>query len=151
LGDGHLERHGNGSRLCLQQEDSHKAYLLWSHRFLAERGYCSEAVPKIVERIGNKGQKRYVLRLKTWTYSSLNSLHSQFYNDTGKKIIPLTFTLNPFSLAIWIMDDGGRSGGGLKLCTHCFTYNECERLKKELMAKGLKVSIHKTGIENQYN
>lgn len=47
LGDGHLEVHGNGARLCLQQEDSHKAYLLWSHKFLAERGYCNEAVPKI--------------------------------------------------------------------------------------------------------
>lgn len=26
LGDGYLERHGNGSRLCLQQESSNKAY-----------------------------------------------------------------------------------------------------------------------------
>lgn len=26
LGDGYLERHGNGTRLCIQQENSHYSY-----------------------------------------------------------------------------------------------------------------------------
>jgi hypothetical protein len=56
LGDGYLERHGNGSRLCLQQESSNKAYLLWSHKFLSERGYCNPIIPPIQSRIGNKGK-----------------------------------------------------------------------------------------------
>lgn len=150
LGDGHLELHGNGSRLCLQQEDSHKAYLLWSHKFLAERGYCNPEIPKIVERIGNKGQKRYVLRTKTWTYSSFEFFYSAWYFNRTK-ILPINFTLTPFALAIWIMDDGGRSGAGLKLATNNFTYIECERLKLALIEKNLKVSIHKTGVKNQYN
>lgn len=87
LGDGYLELHGNGYRLCLQQEHSNKAYLLWSHSFLASRGYCRLDLPKIEKRIGNKGLKRYVLRLKTFTYSNLNYLHKKWYKD-NKKIIP---------------------------------------------------------------
>lgn len=86
LGDGYLELHGNGARLCLQQESSNKAYLLWSHKFLAEKGYCNPIIPKIQSRIGNKGKIRYVLRLKTWTFSSLKYLHSEFYLNNKKKI-----------------------------------------------------------------
>lgn len=148
LGDGYLELHGNGSRLCLQQESSNKAYLLWSHQFLANRGYCNLELPKIQSRIGNKGKIRYVLRLKTWTFSSLNYLHHKFYSN-NIKIIPQDLYLNPFILAIWIKDDGSRSGKALKLSTNCFTYEECDKLKFKLKNKNLKVSIHKTG--HQYN
>ena len=124
LGDGNLELHGNGSRLCLQQESSNKAYLLWSHKFLADRGYSNPNLPKIQSRIGNKGKMRYVLRLKTWTFTSLNFLHTEFYLN-NKKIIPQDLKFTPFMLAIWIKDDGSRSGKALKLSTNCFTYNEC--------------------------
>jgi hypothetical protein len=54
-------------------------------------------------------------------------------------------------LAIWIKDDGCRSGKGLKLATHAFTYLECYRLQTALQSMGLKVSLHKTGVLNQYN
>lgn len=54
-------------------------------------------------------------------------------------------------LAIWIKDNGSRSGKALKLSTNCFTYQECEMLKIELCSMNLKVSIHKTGTLNQYN
>ena len=150
LGDGNLELHGNGSRLCLQQESSNKAYLLWSHKFLADRGYCNLELPKIQTRIGNKGKIRYVLRLKTWTLSSLNYLHTKFYSN-NIKIIPKDLSISPLMLAIWIKDDGSRSGKALKLSTNCFTYEECDRLKMKLNNMNLKISIHKTGKLNQYN
>ena len=54
-------------------------------------------------------------------------------------------------LAIWIKDEGSRSGKALKLSTNCFTYQECEMLKMALQGMNLKVSIHKTGKLNQYN
>ena len=93
---------------------------------------------------------RYVLRLKTWTFTSLNFLHTEFYLN-NKKIIPQDLKITPFMLAIWIKDDGSRSGKALKLSTNCFTYNECQKLKTELNQKNLKVSIHKTGVKSQYN
>lgn len=151
LGDSYLELHGNGSRFTALRESSNKAYLLWSHQFLANRGYCNLELPKIQSRIGNKGKIRYVLRLKTWTFSSLNYLHHRFTDSNNIKIIPQDLDLNPFILAIWIKNDGSRSGKALKLATHCFTYPECEILKTQLKNKNLKVSIHKTGRLNQYN
>jgi ubiquinol-cytochrome c reductase cytochrome b subunit len=84
LGDGYLEQHGNGSRLCLEQEASNKAYLLWSHNFLAERGYCNQTLPLIKSRIGNKGKIRYTLRIKTWTYTSLNEMRKKYYLNNKK-------------------------------------------------------------------
>lgn len=150
LGDSYLERHGNGSRLCLQQESSHKAYLLWSHKFLASRGYCNPKIPEIQSRLGIKGKLRYVLRLKTWTFSSLNYLHNDYYIN-NIKVIPLNFNLTPLMLAIWIKDDGSRSGQALKLSTNNFTLNECNKLKDQLLNFNLKVSIHETGTLNQYN
>jgi len=150
LGDGYLEKHGNGSRLCLQQESSNKSYLLWSHKFLSVRGYCNPNIPIIQTRIGNKGKLRYVLRIKTWTFSSLNYLHDEFYLN-NKKILPQNLIISPLMLAIWIKDDGNRSGKALKLCTNNFTFEECLKLKEILMNKNLKVSIHKTGTINQYN
>ena len=70
LGDGYLERHGNGTRLCIQQENSHKDYLFWLHNYLASLGYTNPNIPLIQSRIGSKGKLRYILRIKTWAYSN---------------------------------------------------------------------------------
>lgn len=153
LGDCHLERRGLGSRFCFQQESSNKEYLLWFHSFLSERGYTPTGIPSIQERIGNKGKKRKVLRFKTWTYSSFNWVHTAFYIDK-KKIVPYPLIqqyLTPLALAVWIKDDGSRSGVGLKLSTNSFTFEECTHLKNTLdKLYNLKVSIHKTGVLNQH-
>ena len=36
--------------------------------------------------------------------------------------------LTPIGLALWIQDDGYRSGNALVLCTECFTKSEVELL-----------------------
>lgn len=41
--------------------------------------------------------------------------------------------LTPLALAIWIMDDGGRVGKGLKLATNSFTYEDSLRLTQVLL------------------
>lgn len=66
---------------------------------------------------------------------------------------PSPFTGAPFSLAIWIMDDGSRVGKGLKQSTNNLTQRvECEKLAKILHKKfDLKVSIQKTGSVNQWH
>lgn len=150
LGESYLEKHGNGSRLCLKLEASNKAYLIWSHKFLAERGYCNPIEPLIGKQIGNKGKIRYELKIKTWTYRSLNEIKKK-YNTKKKKIQPKDLNLTPFMLAIWIKNDGYRSGKGLKLATNHYTYEECIKQKEELNKKKLIVSIHKTGEYNKYN
>jgi ubiquinol-cytochrome c reductase cytochrome b subunit len=153
LGDGYLEHHGNGCRLCIQQENSNNGYLIWLHHYLSSLEYTNSKIPTIKVRIGNNNKLRYLLRFKTWTYSSFNPLHQLWYKN-GIKILPfnIEYYLTPLALAIWIMDDGSRAGKGLKLATKNFTYNECNLLTNILRIKyDLKISIHKTGHINQWS
>lgn len=157
LGDAFAEKHGNGTRICFQQEHLHSSYLIWLYNFFEERGYCTNNIPKISSRLGNKGKLRYILRFKTYTYSSFNWIQDIFYSplgENGKKIIPLNIAdyLSPLALAIWISDDGAKVSSGLKLCTNNFTFEEVNLLALVLRNKyDLKVSVIKSGYDNQYN
>ena len=113
LGDSYAEKHGNGTRICFQQEGSHSAYLLWMHTYVSHLGYCNESSPKLTTRLGFQGKLRTILRFKTFTYASFNWIRECFYtNESGinKKILPSCIEeyLSPLALAVWIMDDGGK-------------------------------------------
>ena len=153
LGDAYAEFRAGSTRICFQQENSNASYLYWLHNFLARHGYCSEKKPKLFRRIGKHGKKRFVLRFKTWSFQSLNWLHQAFYPN-GVKQIPtplLEDYLNGFALAIWIMDDGSRSGNGLTLATNCFKYEDLLKVQLFLQKKyDFKVSIHKSGLKDKW-
>ena len=103
LGDGHMERDGNGS-LCFYQKGEHMGYILWLHSTLLKHGYCKENIPKIQTRIIG-GKLIYYCRFITFTFSSFNWIHESFYFK-GKKVIPTCIEyISPIALAIWIMDD----------------------------------------------
>lgn len=58
--------------------------------------------------------------------------------------------LTPLALAIWIMDDGCRSGYGLKLATNSFTFSDCLRLTQVLYdLYGIKATVQKAGAATQ--
>lgn len=144
---------GNGTRFCFYQESSHVNYLLWLHKKLAALGYTNLNEPSIQTRLGKKGIVRKVIRFKTWTYSSLNWVHELWYKDKIK-IIPAIIGdyLSPLALAIWIMDDGCKSGSGLKLATNSFTYSENLLLIKVLYDNfKIKANVQSAGIINQYH
>jgi ubiquinol-cytochrome c reductase cytochrome b subunit len=153
LGDASAEQHGNGTRICFQQEHLNSQYLNWFHSYLSKLGYCNETTPKITTRLGKEGKLRYVSRFKTYTFTSFNWIHTAFYNE-NTKIVPYNIEeyLNPLALSVWIMDDGGRVSSGLKIATNNFSFNEIEFLANILRKKyNLKTSIIKTGALNQYN
>ena len=154
LGDAYAERHGNGTRICFQQEEFNSSYLLWFHEYLSERGYCNKTKPKITNRIGNNGKIRYLSRFKTYTYSSFNWIHENFYKE-NKKVVPQNISeyLSPLALAVWIQDDGSRISSGLKIATNNFTLEEVIFLAEVLKEKyQFKISIQKAGDAevNQY-
>lgn len=153
LGDASAEKHGNGTRIAFYQEDSHSAYLLWFHHYLAELGYCNGTIPKLVKRLGLKGKSRTIIRFKTFTYSSFNWIHEGFYINNIKRVPDfIEIYLNPMALAVWIMDDGAKVSAGLKLCLNSFSYSDVEKLASILRNKyELKTSIKKTGRLDQYN
>ena len=154
LGDAHAEKRlsGIGTRISFYQEDTHVKYVLFLHSFLSKAGYCNNKLPVINKRLGIKGKVRKVVRFHTWTYTSFNWIHKEWYID-GKKCIPnnIDLYLTPLALAIWIMDDGAKVSKGLKLCTNNFTYDECIYLTKVLSKNfNLKASVQSAGSKDQY-
>ena len=154
LGDCHAEfrSKGNGTRFCFYQESSHVAYLNWLHSVLANLGYCSSSLPEIKTRLGKKGIVRKVVRFKTWTYSSLNWIHDLWYIN-NKKVVPSNIGdyLNPLALAIWIMNDGSKSGKGLKLSTNSFSFSDCVFLTEVLSQNfNIKSNVQSAGCADQY-
>jgi ubiquinol-cytochrome c reductase cytochrome b subunit len=151
LGDGHAEKRVNGTRISFYQEGSHKTYLLWLHYLISNLGYCNSTEPKLQKRLGIKDKIRYVIRFKTWTYSSFNWIYDLFYIN-NVKIVPsiLGIFLTPLALAIWIMDDGTKVGEGLKLCTNSFSFADCNFLVKLLHENfNLKASVQSAGAKNK--
>jgi len=113
LGDGYAEKHGEGTRVCFQQEGSHTAYLLWFHNYLSRLGYCSHTIPTLQNRLALHGKIRQMSRFKTFTFSSFNWIEECFYIQDKVlhrriKVVPSCIEefLSPLALAIWIMDDG---------------------------------------------
>lgn len=102
LGDAHCEKHGNGTRFCFQQEHSNNKYLLWFHSYLSNLGYCNSDIPKISTRLGRNGKMRYLSRFKTFTFTSFDWIHQDFYPLRGRKVIPeyIGSYLSPLALAV---------------------------------------------------
>lgn len=158
LGDAYAEKRVNATRICFQQENNNVEYLRSLHSFFAERFYTNLKVPKLQKRIGVKNTIRFVCRFKTWSFQNLNWLHEIFYkkvDDKWIKIVPesqyLKVYLTPLALAIWIMDDGSKSGSGLSRATHSFSKNDVIRLSNFLnQFYGLKNSVNSAGHDNQF-
>ena len=154
LGDAHAERRvlSTGTRITFYQESSHVEYMLYLHNLISMLGYCNAAAPVIGTRLGIKGKVRKTVRFATWTYNSFNWIHELWYVN-GIKRIPdnIAFYLTPLALAIWIMDDGGKVGNGLKFSTNSYTYEDCLKLVSALNSNfGIKSSIQSAGAENKY-
>lgn len=155
LGDAHAEKRaeGKGTRISFYQEGSHSEYLLWLHSLIASLGYCNTTTPKLQTRMGAGGKIRYIIRFHSFTYTSFNSLYDAWYVN-GIKHVPLDIAdyLTPLALAIWIMDDGCRSGHGLKLATNSFTFSDCLRLTQVLFdLYGIKATVQKAGAPQQFH
>ena len=153
LGDGYAERRIKGTRISFYQEGSHLSYILWLHSKLVELGYCSTNIPSIKTRLGKKGIVRKVIRFHTWTFSNFNWIHDLWYVNGVKRVPSIIGQyLTPLALAIWIMDDGGKVGQGLKLATNSFSYSDCLFLIKVLNDNfNIKSTVQKAGVPNQYH
>lgn len=154
LGDGHAEKRltGIGTRITFYQEHSHLKYLHYLHNVLSEKGYCNDKIPTIKQRLGVGGKVRKVGKFATWTYTSFNWIHNEWYKN-GKKCVPIDIDkyLTPLALAIWIMDDGSKVSKGLKFSTNSFTFEECTHLSDVLYKNfKLKSSVQSAGAKDQY-
>jgi hypothetical protein len=72
LGDSHLEKRNNGSRLKFEQCNDNVEYLMWLHKFFSEKGYCSAEKPKLSIKIKDKGKIYYSYKINSYTFASFN-------------------------------------------------------------------------------
>lgn len=159
LGDGSMEKSVNGSRFVFYQAKINGEYLLWLHQTISNLGYSSKELPKIYSRKGSNlvgyDEIRYYYRFRTFTYSSFNWIYDSFYPNKTRKVIPdiIDTYLSPVALAVWMMDDGtSYKNKGFKFSTNSFTLKEIQYLTLILKKKyNLDSTIHKSGLNNQYN
>jgi len=145
LGDGWGEKRINSTRFHIHCSQKNVEYLMWLHKFLSTRGYCSPIKPKINKQIATKGAIYYSIKIKTWSFSSFNWIYNMFYKNQVK-VVPLNISnyLTPLALAIWFMDDGSKHTSGVLFHTNSFKKEEVELLQKVLMGLyKLTSTLHK--------
>lgn len=139
LGDGWAEKRSNSTRFVLHYSAKNVEYIMWWHKYLSARGYCSNTKPRIYKQIGKKQKIYYSIKVRTWSFFSLNYIYDSFYVE-GTKIRPnlefLEVFCTPLAIAIWFMDDGSKhSCGGVQFHTNCFTLDEVQTLQGFLYQK----------------
>lgn len=133
LGDGYAQKRKNSTRFQIEMSSKNASYIFWLHNFFADRGYCSAKKPVVKKQIGKKNTVYFSIKFKTFSFSSLNYLYHQFYceNNQRKKIPTQIYELlTPKALAIWIMNDGEKSGSGLKISTKPSSFTDNLLLQK---------------------
>lgn len=126
----------NATRFHIHMGSPNVEYLMSIHKYLSYYGYCSPNTPKKIKYIGTLNKVYWSYKIRTYSYSSFNSLHKLFYPE-GKKIIPFSIKslLSPLVLAIWIMDDGGKSGSGVRVSTQSFSPSDVTLLRNAINSK----------------
>jgi hypothetical protein len=99
LGEASADKHGEGTRICFQQEHSNNAYLLWFHKQIAAQGYCNIVTPNIQTRLGKGGKMRKLSRFNTFAFASFNWIEEAFYIKIEYhriKIVPMARLLEEY-------------------------------------------------------
>lgn len=129
LGDAYMDnRPGRATRFSLKQSIINFPFLWTAYTMLSS--FCGVYPRLITDKLS------YSVELVTRSYPVLSFIYDLFYIDGVKCISEEIFHyLSPQALAYWIMCDGAHYGGGLVLCTECFTIQEVVRLVNILMIR----------------
>ena len=134
LGDGYLVKTTRGYAFRVNHGPAQKNYVDWKYKILKNLVNSS---PRFAE-------KCYYFR--TVSHPFFNQLREQFYCGR-KKIVPCELIekrLNPFILAVWIMDDGSRDSRQIRINSQCFSKEENLFLQRLLQAKlGIKATLNR--------
>jgi len=138
LGDGYLAKTTSGYAFRVNHGLKQKDYVDWKYGKLENFANSS---PK------QSGSCYY---FRTITHQTFVQLHTIFYPH-GKKIISKQFlweTLDALVLAIWIMDDGSKDKGQLRINSQCFSLEEHELLQNVLRAKlGIETTLKRDKLQ----
>lgn len=125
LGDGYLVKTTRGYAFRVNHGPAQKDYVDWKYSIVKN---LVNSPPRFAEKC---------CYFRTVSHSFFDELHGKFYS-VRKKIIPRSLIekhLNPFILAVWIMDDGSKDWGQLRINSQSFSKNENLFLRDLLQAK----------------
>ena len=152
LGDSYLTQ-----RKYLQVDHSTKqaSYVMWKHSvFETVAGKISD-VNRTHSKTGVQSTSK-----RFYTNKSFQGLEPLFYRvegNTRRKVVPpgIRDLLDPTSLAVWYMDDGGKAQNtpkGAYINVSNYTEPERELLRNAVNdVFGLKTRLHKAGGNDQWN
>jgi hypothetical protein len=130
LGDGHMEKHGLGSRFNLHIGAKSLELVEHVYNLLANNGYCSPKKPvvKTLKPYKQSDKIYHTVNLKTYTFGSFDYYRNEWYLN-GIKVIPasLEHDLTIRALAYWFMADGNYTGFNFNIRTYSFTESEVEQ------------------------
>ena len=134
LGDAYLVCTTRGYAFRVNHGVKQKDYVDWKYQKLKD---FVNSPPRFAERC-------YYFR--TVTHDAFSSLRALFY-PKGRKEVPrelITSEMNPWLLAVWIMDDGSKDGRQLRINSQSFTEEENKFLAEVLRAKlGIEATINR--------
>lgn len=132
LGDACIESCKEEDRIQIAHSEKQKDYVIWKYNYLKK---WTLSPPKRMAVEDNRNHKTYYRwRFRTFSHPEFTYYKNIFYRN-GRKIIPSNIgkiLKNPFSLAVWYMDDGKKRPDcrGAYLDTICFSIEEQKRLMK---------------------
>lgn len=145
LGNGYGEKRKNSTRFHVHMSSRNMEYINWLHLFFNQNGYCSKQKLRVAKQIGKNNKIYFSCKFRTFSFSSFNYLFDLFYKkektdqniEIYRKRVPKQIgeLLTPRSFAIWIMDDGGRSGRGVKISTENFSLEDNILLQKSILER----------------
>lgn len=120
---------------CLEQKD----YVFWKYEILKNFVLTP---PKLSYRTTPEG----IRYKKSWWFRTLRhpvltEIYNQFYTKDsyrcGRKIVPDFFVdvINPFIMAVWVMDDGSYNQDKIDISTYSFTLQEIKKLIRIIKKK----------------
>jgi hypothetical protein len=157
LGDGCLTKIiGNGnSRLIKKQSINRKEYLVWHQEIFG--GYSSNvretcnATKLSVRKDGHiihtalpsHEQTKNGCVFSTVNHPEFTKYRMSWYNEAGKKIVPLNFELDELSLSIWFFDDGSNNykQRSATLHTQSFSFSEVDFLINQIKKFNISAKI----------
>lgn len=149
LGDGYLEtqNYGRTYRLKVEHSIAQRAYVDWLYVQFKD---WVRTPPRSRTKL-SFGKPIVSYGFATYSSGALRFYAQQFYRN-GKKVLPKIIgkLINPFSVAIWFMDDGSwKSSDHRTYIIHTIGYSRLELVRiQEVFEKkfGIITAIHK-----QYN
>lgn len=133
LGDAYLVQTTRGYAFRVNHSVVQKDYVDWKYKELE----------MFVNSAPRSSKQCYYFRTVSHPYFS--QMRSLFYNGK-QRIVPdsLEQWLDPLSFAVWVMDDGAKDGGQLRINTQSFSFEENQLLIEILKAKlGITATLNR--------